>query len=334
MKNTFRLLSAVLIAGSLMSLSACGGGGGGGGDSFTPITYTGATTAATIDNNNADELVTLAYTGSDLGNLMPLARATDGGAAVVVPVPMLQSLTSLSRALLGYASNLPLETVPPAAAISIPAETQNCASAGSMTMSGTWDNVNGTISVDISFSACNQGEAILNGEASMFLSSNLVDADGFPDLLNSTIITTSQTYRNLSMTFLTGASMTVYGAIGMEINQAGANDVIDMTMGLVMRDGATGFTSKVENYHVIVTDYLTYEKINIVSARIYDYIHGFVDVSTPTPLQDDGIAQYPYLGILRLVGDNGSWAEVDFSFLTPQVTGNDGLVGFGPFDLL
>lgn len=135
------------------------------------------------------------------------------------------------------------------------------------------------------------------------------------------------------MNFATAGSMTVYGTIGMTLDQSLADTVVDMTMGMVVRDDVNSQTSKIENYHVIVTDYSSYNEINIVSARVYDHYAGYVDVSTPTPLQDDGIGTYPSYGILLLQGAGGSSAQVDYSFSPPQGSWNDGQGGSGTFTL-
>ena len=68
-----------------------------------------------------------------------------------------------------------------------------------MTMSGSLEPY-GATTVNVSFAGCNQGGIIMNGSASMVMSFNAYDAEGFPDFL-ATTITASQTYKNLSMQF-------------------------------------------------------------------------------------------------------------------------------------
>lgn len=199
-------------------------------------------------------------------------------------------------------------------------------------MSGTRGNVNGSMTLDLSFAACNQGDIILNGSISMVLSTNRYDSTGYPDLINSTQISTSQNYNNLSMQFQGGESLTVDGTVNLDIDQSGLYPLYSMTMGMVMQDNVTGQTAKIENYHLVVTEYPSYDEINIVSARVYDFDFGYVDISTPTPLEDSGNSLYPEFGILRLQGAHGSSAVVDFS-MTPEGSWDDGQGTSGTFSL-
>lgn len=83
LKNTSAYLLAIVAA---TLLSACGGGGDGdGGTSYPNITYTGLTTAAVIDQNNAADypFVVLENSG-DAGNL-PIAASIDPQAADSLP---------------------------------------------------------------------------------------------------------------------------------------------------------------------------------------------------------------------------------------------------------
>jgi hypothetical protein len=53
-----------LVTASAVSLTACGGGGGSGGGGTTGTSFTGTTTAATIDAGNSDELTIAAASGA------------------------------------------------------------------------------------------------------------------------------------------------------------------------------------------------------------------------------------------------------------------------------
>ena len=71
-KNFSLILSIVCIIG----LTSCGGGGGGGGDLVpsqpTGLTYTGVTSPAVIDSNNAAELASGAFIGGETGSNLGL----------------------------------------------------------------------------------------------------------------------------------------------------------------------------------------------------------------------------------------------------------------------
>lgn len=142
MRGPLTFLTAVLIAGFLVSLAACGGGGGG--DSFTPVSYTGSTTLATIDDTNAGDLAALAENGSSMGTIAPIplsVTATDGN-LTGVPSPVLQTITRLAKNLPGYLQNAPLGNKASLAAVS-QSETLFCngvdASDGTIFIKATWE---------------------------------------------------------------------------------------------------------------------------------------------------------------------------------------------------
>jgi len=306
----------------LATLTACGGGGGG--SSFSPIPYTGATTQATVDASNAADLSNAVITGFEISNSSPLIASASTQPQMAPTGPVLLTLLDISQKLPEKAKVLQSSTDPLVRA-TIPSTTEACTVSGSVTISGSYTST--SMSADVSFNSCDEGEAVMNGQASMTLTSTMSD-QGFPDTMPPAIITLSLTFKNLTTSTTTGDDLTVYANIGMTIDQSLTPPQISTSMTMVVRDNVSGLSGKLENLDITVFDYGSYQELNIISGRVYDYVAGYVDISTLSPLQDNG-GIYPISGILRMDGANGSFAEIDYSFNPPQVTWDDGQGGSG-----
>src|SRR5210317_1284814 len=84
--STFKkVLISILLLLSTVIVSGCGGGGGGdgGGGVNTGITYTGVTTQATIDENNAVEITLEAYEGVDTASELNILGAVSENSSSV-----------------------------------------------------------------------------------------------------------------------------------------------------------------------------------------------------------------------------------------------------------
>ena len=332
-RNVF--LSIGFIAAFLVLLAACGGGGGGG---FTPITYTGSTSLATIDGTNAGDFAGLAESGATMPSNVPLPMSVSGGtaASVDIPIPVIQAVIDLGKNAPGLFDSAPAPSN--AAAVITFTDTYFCDSTNPG--AGTGDGSDGYASVSVSINDvtfdmsatvtyydCDEGAGvIMNGGMTMAM--NLY-AD--PYVAPATI---NMTLRNLKMSFQdTGETITTYAIISMTEDQTGTYPFYHLVItDMIIQDDATLLTARISNYDVSIIEYTTYDEITIASgsamARVYDYDLGYVEFYTVTPIKEDPVSG-PYEGILRMEGANGSWAEIDFGndcSVTDNGTFNDGTV--------
>ncbi len=320
-KGIFRLSALVCLA----ILTACGGGGGSG---FTPISYDGTTTQARVDASNAADFSDAVLAGYEIGNSSPLIASASTQTEMAPTGPVLLTLLDISQKLPEKA-NVLQNSVDPTVRATVPVTTEACTFGGSVTFSGSYTS--NSISADITFSACDEGEAVMNGKASMTLISTQ-SSGGFPDTSPPAAITLSLTFKNLTTITSSGDNLTVYANIGMTINQSFTPAQTSASMTMVVRDNVSGLSGKIENLLVAVVDLGGSQEIHIDSGRVYDHSAGYVEIRTPTPLLDTG-GVYPTAGILEMNGVGGSFALVDYSFSPPQVSWDDGQGGSGTFPL-
>lgn len=322
MKATSRLLSAVLTAFFLISLSACGGGGGGEDAGITPIAYTGSTTLATIDGTNAGDLAALAENGAALFSQLPIPMPASEGENedVNIPVPVIQAIIDLGKKVPGYLDGAPGSASP--AAVYTQTETEYCGigdeSDGSMTMTTSINDVTYDMSVSITYNNCDEGfGVVMNG--GMAVSANMMNEDP-----TDAPITINMRLNNLEMYFQDdGSTITIYAVVSMTEDLTGANPVMIMNFtDMIIQGNAIGLTTRISNYDITVTEYTDYEEITIAAmARVYDYDLGYVEFYTLTPIKEDPLTG-PFEGIVRIEGANDTWAEVDFAD-----TDGDGYLG-------
>ncbi len=297
MRKMQRFMAAVLATLFLAVMTACGGGGGGGG--YTPITYTGATGPASITNGtDAGDMAAQALFGSDMTSVIPIASATSGSSQAGVPAPVIPNLLELVENIPGMFGNM-VSADGSVAAVPFSMPPEPCTFGGSMSMTGDWNMTTGDMTATMNFSACNEGDVIMRGALAFTVTGVSEDPFGEPDITSATM---SITFQNLSMEFpLEGETITVAGALTMDVAAATS------TMNLVMREESTGMMVKIENYVVAGTSLIT------ISGTVYNSDKGYFTIITDVPLVVDPAGGYPTSGVYRIVCDDFSYAEVDFS---------------------
>jgi hypothetical protein len=287
MKQTCsRLLVALAAALFLAVLAACGGGGGGGG--VETIEYTGVTTQATITNSNAEEMATDAYLGGEAGGQMGgmFGAVGSGGQA---PAP---GHVAFAKMLAETVQNLDLSSSVPAVGQTV-SQTQQCATSGTITVTMTVNQTTGEFSGSYRFNNCVEGSQTMNGSFS------------FSGDVNSMTMTFN------ALTVSGGGTSISFGG-SMSMSNMLSNPVT-MTMNMRMRDNGTGAVFWVNNYSVSITTGTDangdYEDIDL-SGRFYDPVHGFVDLTTSTPLLVYDVDEYPTQGELRFDGLGATYARL------------------------
>lgn len=195
---------------------------------------------------------------------------------------------------------------------------------GSLSMSLTYDDSSGFFSGTATYSNyCENADSCVSGDASFSGQLNTATLE-----LNSaqfTFILLSGTEN--------GATFQMSGSIGLSVQSPS----IQVMMSFVIADSSG--TYKVDNLVFNITDFTTYAEVSIPSGRFYHPLHGYVDVTTPTPLRysiTNGIvADWPYQGSLEVDGANNTKALLtalsDSVTVTPQwqlQVDWDGIVGW------
>ena len=108
--------------------------------------------------------------------------------------------------------------------------------------------------------------------------------------------------------------------------QPDAGGVTAIKLNCVLRDDAAKLAYKIENFNINLTNGAGYVDADL-SGRYYDPNHGYIDISTPTPLQISGTDYWPSSGVFHAEGNNDSATFTALSKTTYQLdidTNDDG----------
>jgi len=302
---------------ALLLLVACGGGGGGGGGP-APVVYAGNTNAAAITPANASQLTANLFGNEDAASII-LGVSTESSDATqnrgsgamdlalrlnrtfreaVVRVEKARSAQQVARAAIPVN-----ETVP-------------CASGGSVHTSGTL-NDNGTGTLSMSFNDCRIGDATLDGPAT-------VRVDVF-DLVF--FVPTDFTVSFVRLTLRgPGVSVDVGGSLRAQLFPS----METITEDVVSLNNNTGRMTKTENLRFENIQNTPSSFTSTVSGRVFDQVHGYVDIATVTPLAFGTMGQlFPDSGQLVLTGAGSSIRATALSATMARLELDlDGIAGF------
>jgi len=286
------MLSIVCILG----LISCGGGGGGGGD-FVPsqtngLTYTGVATPAVIDSNNAAELASDALIGGETGsNLGIFSSVYDSQSKIVREIKLYDVVQIFSDPLykIDFYSHRG-----DSLAVQTEQETVDGDCGGSASYTVTMDDVNGTFTGSMTFTDyCNQNTTI-SGTADF---SGLFNADT-SDFLNFAL--------SINMVSLTSGDQSYVIDGDVSVDVSGSPSVASLDM--FMKD-SSGEVFWVNDYTLSITEGIDYVDLQ-VSGRFYHPTHGFVDLTTITPVRTYNTYQWPYSGKIQVGGGAGTTAQL------------------------
>lgn len=278
-----RLLS--ILAG-LTLLAGCGGGGSG----STPAAYTGVTTQATVTTSNAKALSEDAYTGSQVSSAVSgLAKEAPGSGQQALLQEVATILEKSATTIVGGSKSS-------AKAVDASAQATINGYSGSFTYSINYDQTAGSFSGTVSF----------NQYRETGTSATISGSIGFSGVYNQT----AGTFSSLSITMsnMTGSNggrtFALDGSMAYSI--AGAAKTVTMTV--VLTDSASGRTYWIKNFTLtLVGNSLT------VTGTYYDPVHGYVVISTVTPLTVATMDATPSSGQLLFSGSNGTKARLTFT---------------------
>jgi hypothetical protein len=256
------------------ALGACGGGGGGGGgvsESFTPLTYQGNTSQATITTTNARALLNAAF-GSSAGGQAASVTSVSSAPSGTTYGGTLYAAERIGSRLRSEASRIAAERSRKASGLIVD-ETQPCDS-GSIHSSGVLDDATGVGTVTVRYQNCTLGTVTFHGQVIFNIEGT--SGDTITDLL-------------LDFTWLriidTDSDLTSSGTIESHLDVN--TNTESQTTNMIVLDNTTQRMARAESLlYTIVHDQPTLGGmlLEIPSGRIYDSIAGYVDASTPSPL--------------------------------------------------
>jgi len=174
---------------------------------------------------------------------------------------------------------------------------------GSVSTSGTLSDVNFTGTLAVSFNGCLIDGVTLNGTA-------MLRVDHFEFAMQRptdfTLSFSRLTLRGSGLSIDAGGSLrwllTGTGCCGVGVTF----ERYTITANIVSQDKSTGKTTKTEPLAIMNEERLTSTSTSltmIVSGRVFDPDHGYVDITTPTPLFFDTVTQlFPNSGQMLLTG--------------------------------
>lgn len=279
----------LLVLAGLSLLAGCGGGGGS--SSAGSSGYTGKTTQAVVTSTNATALSADAYAGGQLSaSASGVAKSTsDGGAQSAL-------LQQASVTLKGSVATIVGSSRAPAKAVAATVQNTVYGYTGSFTYAITYDQASGAFSGTITFSHYRDAGT----------SPELTGSISFSGIYNQA--TGSFSSLTISVSSLTGTSdgrsFSLAGSIFY--STSGATETV--TMSVVLTDTLSGRTYWVKDYVLVLTGTTL-----TLSGTYYDPVHGYVVISTITPLTVTTVDAMPTSGQLLFSGSNGTTARLTFT---------------------
>ncbi len=281
-----------LIPAVLTMLSGCGGGGGG---STAPadVSYSGVTTQAAVSSSNAKALSAEAYSGnqlaSELSGIGKMAVASDGQLSLVQETAAALE-TSIAAAVTAPKSSAKAV----AAAVTVQNAIPGYSGTGSYSI--TVDPITGTFSGSFSFSQYKDTSTSAAMTGSLEFSGSFNSSSGTFSGMN-------MIFHNLSAIKGT-ASYTMSGSVTSSTSGTTKNVAIT----IMLADNVSGRNYWLSGYTLSLTG-----SALSVSGKYYHPVHGFVIISTITPLTVSTIDGTPTAGQLLFSGSNGTKARLTFA---------------------
>ena len=291
-----KMVTIALVALVTACLSACGGGGGGGG-SAPGTTYSGVTSQATLGTANARTVAVDAYSGVQAGATVgSVGVVTAGSGSATTAAPLVQGVADTLAASIKRLDPK-VATGPAATGASVQS-----------TISGTYG---GTLSYTLNV---NETDGSFSGT---FTYTNFSEVQNGPIISGSVAFSgvynqTCGQFSSFNMNFTdfavteSGKTFTMSGTINWNMYRNGGGTV---TANLFLRNNTTGTVSWVKDYTYTLSSLWTLT----ITGRYYDPVHGYVDISTPVPLQVSSLSGEPTAGVLLFTGANGTSARITFN---------------------
>lgn len=299
-----RRVTWLLAASLAVFFSACGGGGGGGGVTQVDqaaAAYKGVATAAAVTPANAESLALGGFTGGKIGSTVgSLAPSGQPAAATAEGDDRLRRLTQVIKKSIRR-MEMPRSPAPAHAAAPKRAEQFQVPGpdGGYASVTLNINDSTGGFSGTIAYQGYTSQGIVLSGTA---------DVAGTYDSNHQNFSRFTLSFTALSMRIGT-SEITLIGTLSW------GNNFIDfsetLTMNMVLVDGADARTYWYRNYEQ-VTRFSDTSLTQTCSGRYYDPDHGYVDLTTGTPLVTDYANAWPSQGALEFAGKDRRWVRLTF----------------------
>jgi len=281
--GTARRLSSLTV---LLLLTACGGGGGGGDGGPAPVAYSGNTSAATVTPTNASKLTANVIGGNDTATVIVGVSIENGDAAQDLGGGVMGLALRLNRTFRETVIRAEQErSTQRIVTAVIPVDvTEPCDGGnGSTRTSGTLQD-DGTGTLAISFSNCLIDGVTLNGPGTLSIGE-----------FDFAISFARLTLRGPGLSVDAGGSLNVQLDLG--------NNMETITANLVSLNNNTGETTKSEQLVIVSVPTSSTSFTSNISGRVFDHVHGYVDVTTDQLLVFGTLTQlFPDSGQIMLTG--------------------------------
>ena len=294
---SWRALGLMLM---LLAASACGGGGGGSDDDDNAIGlgYVGNRSAAVLAPDNvqtltANVLATDAFGYALGGNVLGARAAPDAAPPKLSLVETALLTQRFARRSLELAGIVTPGIGARTAARNEVDDTEFCES-GLMRITGAVeDDLTGELEIDLR--QCRYGQVTMNGRIRWTLHA--------VDQLN--LVPTHSTFRIMSLTVATPLeSASLGGVIVNQFDFFADSEWLDLR-NLIVRNNADGYMTMASGLRLRLQyddiGFPNYVEHNFLGGRVYDSIHGYVEVVSPQPLRfEDIYDDRPSSGLLQL----------------------------------
>ena len=269
-------------------LAACGGGGGGGGAAPPPagdLTYAGNQQAAVVGPRNASRLAAIALDvagdAARADGTVTLLKSVDGQAAGTPSAPAMPGLQGLRPFV--DAARVASRGEAPRTKAAVD-DTQPCDGGGSVRVTGQLDDA-GIGSIQATYAACTIAGAQVTGAMTIRIDGWSM-AYGLP---------TDATLTIPSLQFsAAGERLTIGGTVRDRLSIADRTEtVVENLVAIDARSGTSIWWRDVGSTIVYAMLPSPSGSTRSVSGRVYDSVHGYVDVSTQTPASWSGTVSSP-----------------------------------------
>ncbi len=300
-KFKYLILHVTIAASLLFYIGGCSSGGGGGSDGDDGLTYSGLTTPAEINEQNAEDMSGGAFGAGLIGDGMmgfsSLDRSSDDHLVGEFRAAKVPQILSDSLYLMDFTA--PSAGAAQAALDTIEETVDDDCGSGTMTYSMRLDDLTNNFSGSFTFSNYCNGGTTMNGRVRFEGSIKNMEPLEFDDVL-------------LSFETLSGGDLTLDGDIEIDFKDA-ADEVVFNAYG---QDPGSGKVYWIENYNLTFEEGTegneNFVRIRILSGKFYHPDHGYVTLST---LEADPFVMYegdefPISGTLIVTGANNAKARI------------------------
>jgi len=294
-KNSSALLKVATtfaVIGTLISAYGCGGGGGGG--TVSGITYTGVTTQAIIDENNATEIATVSLDGmtsaSNLNVIGAVSANTDP-----VACPSVIDIAAFIQEVVYKIEGATIQHAAYTGAVVSENETIAGSCGGSFSISFSGDDQTGNFNGSLRFN--NFCEQDFTADGNMNLSGNININTGEINYF---------TMKFTGVNLISGQeSISMSGSMDLSMQPSSMR----MTMSFVLLDNNLTRSYKYENFVYEYTQGPDFTDMTF-TGRFYHQDYGYVNITTQTEIRMYDYDLWPASGTLIATGDMGTKARL------------------------